>query len=280
MTYHKSLLKNLIGATLALLTFTGVAAADVPGALSQQGRLLDSSGEAVPDGQISFTFTIYDAAEGGAELWTETQDISTEDGYFSAQLGDVQAFSDTLFDGETTLFLGVQVGSDDEMTPRQPITSVPFAMKAAMSDTATNAENAENAAQADTAVNVTGDITPTSISTETGTFSGAVTVSGGLSANNLTVNGTQVINSSGVWVGQVDFSDIVDIRPVAAAAAGSNSNACLSGGKIVSGGCAVTDAADWVLASYPAIAKSGTNSWACQCGGTSCQVSAYAVCLQ
>ena len=280
MTYHKSFLKNLIQATMAVLAVTGVAAADVPEALTQQGRLLDSSGDAVPDGQISFTFTIYDAAEGGTALWTETQDISTEDGYFSAQLGEVEAFPGNLFDGDAALFLGIQVGSDDEMTPRQPVTSVPFAMKAGQADTAAQAENAENAENAQTAVNVTGDITPSSIETGAGTFTGGVTVSGGLTANNLTVNGTQVINSAGVWVGQVDFSDIVDIRPVSAVAAGQQNNACLSGGKIVSGGCSVADGADWIVQSYPAIAKSGTNSWTCVCGGSGCQVAAHAVCLQ
>lgn len=280
MKYNKTFLKNLFQATAAVLTFTALAAADVPEALTQQGRLLDSSGAAVPDGQISFTFTIYDAAEGGAALWTETQDISTEDGYFSAQLGETEAFPANLFDGGNALYLGVQVGSDDEMTPRQLLTSVPFAMKAGLADNATNAENAENAENAQTAVNVTGDITPSSISTGAGTFTGAVTVSGGLTANNVTVNGTQVINSAGVWVGQVDFSDIVDRRPTAAPSAGSQSNACLSGGNIVSGGCSVADASDWILQSYPSVNKSGTNSWVCACGGTACEVTAHAVCLQ
>ncbi|HEY6729020.1 MAG TPA: hypothetical protein VI197_33650 [Polyangiaceae bacterium] len=287
MTYQKAFLKNLVqAAAVAALTFSGVAAADVPEALTQQGRLLDSSGAAVPDGEISFTFSIYDTADGGTALWSETQDISTEDGYFSAQLGESEAFPANLFDGGTTLYLGVQVGSDDEMTPRQLLTSVPFAMKAGLSDNATNAENAENATNAQTAVNVTGDITPSSIETGAGTFTGAVTasggltVTGGLTANNLTVNGAQVINSAGVWVGQVDFTDIVDRRPTVAAAAGSQSNSCLSGGNIVSGGCAVTDASDWIMQSYPAVAKSGTNSWVCACGGTGCTVVAHAVCLQ
>lgn len=262
MTYHKKILLVLVHAAVALLAFTSVASADVPGTLTQQGRLLDSDGAAVPDGEISFTFTIYDAAEDGTALWTETQDITTEDGYFSAQLGEVEAFPGDLFDGSTALFLGVQIGSDDEMTPRQPITSVPYAMKAAVADSAT---------KADTATNVTGAITPTSIDTGDGTFSGTLNLAGPVN-----VDGNQVIDASGTWVGAVDFSDIVNL-PSSSNAAGSSSVSCGSGGLIVSGGCAASSG-DWVQSSYPVTTK-GNNAWSCVCGGTSCTVTAYAICL-
>lgn len=262
MTYHKKFLLVLVHAAVALLAFTSVASADVPGMLTQQGRLLDSEGAAVPDGEISFTFTIYDAAEDGTSLWSETQDITTEDGYFSAQLGEVEAFPADLFDGSTTLFLGVQVGSDDEMTPRQPITSVPYAMKAAVADSAT---------QADTATNVTGAITPTSIDTGNGTFSGTLDLAGPVN-----VDGNAVIDASGTWVGNIDFADIVNL-PSPSTAAGSSSVSCGSGGLIVSGGCAATTG-DWIEDSFPVTAK-GSNAWSCTCGGTSCSVTSYAICL-
>ena len=262
MTYHKKILLVLVRAALALLAFTGVASADVPGVLTQQGRLLDSDGAAVPDGEISFTFTIYDAAEDGTELWTETQDITTEDGYFSAQLGEVEAFPKDLFDGSTSLFLGVQVGSDDEMTPRQAITSVPYAMKAAVAD---------SAAKADTATNVTGAITPSSIDTGNGTFSGTLNLAGPVN-----VDGNQVIDASGTWVGDIDFADIVNL-PNSVNAATSSAVSCGSGGLIVSGGCAASSG-DWIEDSYPVTAK-GSNAWQCRCGGTSCTVTAYAICL-
>ncbi len=273
MTFHRKCLLVLAHVALALFAFTSSALADVPGTLTQQGRLLDSSGSPVPDAEVSFTFTIYDAAEDGNELWTETQDISTEDGFFSARLGEVSAFPPDLFDGSNALFLGVQVGSDDEMTPRQPITSVPFAMKSGSADHAATADEATHAATADTATNVTGDISPTSISTGTGNFSGALTVGGAVN-----VGGSQVINASGTWVGDIDFTSLVDLRTPTGPVATSTSNQCASGGLIVSGGC-LASSGDWVQWSYPIAGKAG-NSWSCGCGGTSCTVSAYAICLQ
>jgi hypothetical protein len=62
-------------------------------------------------------------------LWTEEQDITLDDGYFSTELGTITAIPADLFDG-SKLYLGVTVGNDDEMTPRQTISSVPYALLA------------------------------------------------------------------------------------------------------------------------------------------------------
>ena len=132
------------------------AFAAVPNALTQQGRLLNAQGNAVTTAQ-QIVFTIYDAATAGTVLWTETQTITPDDGYFSARLGDATAIPATLFNGATR-YLSVKVGADAEMTPRQPLVSVPYAL---MSN------------------NAVGDITPNSIS----------------------INGTQVIDATGHWVG-------------------------------------------------------------------------------
>jgi hypothetical protein len=145
-----------ISAAVAALLVAGAASSAVPSTLTQQGRLLDSAG-APATGSVQMKFTVYDAASGGTTLWTETQTITLDDGYFSARLGETTAIGSTVFDGSTR-YLGVQVGTDAEMTPRQAMVSVPYALMAN---------------------NAVGDITPTSIS----------------------VNGTQVISSSGTWVG-------------------------------------------------------------------------------
>ena len=80
----------------ALAAFTALAvrstdaAAAAPHRLPQSGRLLDSQGS--PEvGTVSIEFTLYDAAVGGNILWQETQSLTLDDGYFSAQLGDVTA---------------------------------------------------------------------------------------------------------------------------------------------------------------------------------------------
>ncbi|HEY4105218.1 MAG TPA: hypothetical protein VGM44_15075 [Polyangiaceae bacterium] len=103
----------------------------VPASLTQQGRILDKDGSPLSS-KVAITFTIYDDPKASADadvLWTETQNISLDDGYFSAQLGDVTTLPAGIFDGSVR-YLGVTVGSDDEMTPRQEITSVPYAMNA------------------------------------------------------------------------------------------------------------------------------------------------------
>jgi len=71
----------------------------VPQTLTQQGRLLDNTGAPVDGVQLTFTFTLYTSASGGTGIWTENQDITPDQGYFSAKLGDVTAFTPAIFDG-------------------------------------------------------------------------------------------------------------------------------------------------------------------------------------
>jgi hypothetical protein len=120
---------------------SSAAPSAVPNFLAQQGRLFDDSGDPVT-GTPQFVFTIYADAAGATSLWTETQSITLDSGYFSTTLGSVTALPATLFNG-TTRYLGIKVGTDPEMSPRQPLTSVPYALIAG---------------------NATGDITPTSVS--------------------------------------------------------------------------------------------------------------------
>ncbi len=62
---------------------------------------------------------------------------------FSVLLGSVTALDPNLFSGQD-LSLGVQVGSDLEMVPRQPIARVPYAFQALSANTTVNATNASN----------------------------------------------------------------------------------------------------------------------------------------
>jgi hypothetical protein len=152
---------SLASAAATLLAAASASSA-VPGTLTEQGRLLDTAG-APATGSVSIVFTIYDAATGGASLWTETQNVTLDDGYFSARLGEVTAIPSTVFSGATR-YLGVKVGTDAEMTPRQTLVSVPYALMAN---------------------NAVGDITPTSVSVNGTTVinsSGAWVGPGGIGA--------------------------------------------------------------------------------------------------
>src|SRR2546430_1076314 len=138
MAIKTSFARWVTGAAVAAVALWSVSAlAAVPATLTQQGRILDKDGAPVSS-KVAITFTIYnDPTKSAAAntLWTETQNISLDDGYFSAQLGAETAIPDGLFDG-TVLYLGVTVGSDDEMTPREAITSVPYAFTAGTADSA------------------------------------------------------------------------------------------------------------------------------------------------
>lgn len=121
-----------MGIGVAVVAAAGSALA-VPPFLSEQGRLFDASGEPVDNPNLAIRFAIYGDEAGTQTLWSETQAVVVDDGYFSAVLGDTSnggtALPSDLFEGSTR-FLGVKVGSDDEMTPLQPIVSVPYALVA------------------------------------------------------------------------------------------------------------------------------------------------------
>jgi hypothetical protein len=106
----------------------GAAGAAVPPGLTEQGRLFDTAGSPL-QGTVSLTFTLWDAPTGGSALWTETQVVPLDAGYFSTQLGAVTPIPTSLWNGSPR-HLGIQVGADPEMSPRQATESVPYALVA------------------------------------------------------------------------------------------------------------------------------------------------------
>jgi hypothetical protein len=116
---------STLGAAVALavsLIAARPAAAAVPATIPFQGALTG-----VADGSRTAVFTLYDAASGGATLWTETKTITVAAGQFVTALGSATPFSYTVkFD--KPYWVGVKVGDDPEMTPRLPLASVPYAM--------------------------------------------------------------------------------------------------------------------------------------------------------
>jgi hypothetical protein len=96
--------------------------------LQYQGRLNDpATGEPVTDGSYSMTFRLYDSELGITALWTETKDVAVQDGVFSTALGDTTELDPGLFNGQA-LWLGVEIGTDNEATPRQKILPVAYAL--------------------------------------------------------------------------------------------------------------------------------------------------------
>jgi len=110
---------------LFALLLSTVALAAVPEALHFSGRL-DTGGTGLT-GTVSVVFTLYtDPTSTGSDLWTDTQTLGVSDGRFHAELTGV---TNTMLAGGT-LFLGIQVESDPEMSPRIALRSVPYARQA------------------------------------------------------------------------------------------------------------------------------------------------------
>ena len=85
--------------------------------ISFQGRLTTPNNTALEDGTYSVSFALYDQSEQGSPLWSETQQVTTRDGVFSAQLGAITAMTTLPFDKD--YYLGVTLDGQ-EMTPRTP----------------------------------------------------------------------------------------------------------------------------------------------------------------
>ena len=115
----------------------GIAQAQIPRKLNYQGYLTTSSGAPVNTPQ-SLTARIYDAASGGNLLFTESHStVTMSNGIFNILLGSVDVNTNPLdLKFLSQYYLGITVATDLEMSPRQPLASSPYAIRAATADSA------------------------------------------------------------------------------------------------------------------------------------------------
>jgi len=110
---------------------TGVTA-DVSAVIPIQGRLTDANDNPLPDGDYTLTFRLYDVFSAEDPLCEDTDGPPVEplnpvpvaNGLFTAYIDSCT--SSGIIDGRQ-LWLGIEVGSDGEMEPRQRILPVPYA---------------------------------------------------------------------------------------------------------------------------------------------------------
>ena len=140
----------LLAAFLLVATAPSVHAAQtVPYKVNYQGRLTNSSGTPLTTGSYNMKFRLFSVGTGGASVWSETRDASTQmvtvtNGQFAVQLGDVSALSPSLFTSQP-LYLEVELPTpatatcntascaawtEGAMTPRQTLASAAYAMNA------------------------------------------------------------------------------------------------------------------------------------------------------
>ena len=122
----------LLGLLVSVFVTTTPASAEPSYTVNYQGKLSDSTGLTVANGDYDIVFKLYTAPTGGAAIWTETRsganDITVTNGLFSVMLGSVTSLSSVNFN--QPLYLGVTIEADSEMTPRKAIGTVPSAFEA------------------------------------------------------------------------------------------------------------------------------------------------------
>ncbi len=200
-------LGGFLGADRASAAFTAQ--------INYQGKLADSGGAAVADGDYNMRFKLYDAASNGTLLWTETRTsadkVTVTSGLFSVQLGSVNTLAGVDFN--QPLWLSVEIGGtgtpgwDGEMSPRKPMGASPAAMVAGTAY-ALDAVYSTSTYATSTRVYVSGGLGVGTTSAGAtlgvagaGLFSGAVTassfVSNGTSASTLPYASTTALSVSG-----------------------------------------------------------------------------------
>ncbi len=121
---------------LAVLFAASAEAAAVPQTINYQGRLTDAAGDPVPNVPILVKFIIYDDPGAGTALWNSGfQSVTPEDGLFTYPLGSMVDLPDNLFT-DTIRYLGITIGADPELSPRERFRTVPYAYHALRADTA------------------------------------------------------------------------------------------------------------------------------------------------
>lgn len=101
--------------------------------LSFQGRLTDSLGNPIT-ASTNVVFKLYTALSGGSQLYTTGTCSVTpdQDGIFNSIIGEDcgSEISSDVFTENADVYLGITVGSDSEMDPRQQIANVGYALNA------------------------------------------------------------------------------------------------------------------------------------------------------
>jgi len=124
---------RVLAGTLVLAT---CASASGPRLVNYQGILTDEAGIPLA-GDVRLTFSIYaDSAQGSPLLWLEAHpSVTLDEGLFNVILGGSTPFASDLFQRDE-LWMGITIDTEPEIVPRMPLTSVPWAMHAAVADTA------------------------------------------------------------------------------------------------------------------------------------------------
>lgn len=129
-------MKYIIGIIVALLFYPQIilAATGINKQINFQGKVTNTNGTNVTDGNYDFEFKIYTVSSGGTATWTETRtggnQVAVTNGIFQVNLGSVTALPGSIDFNTDNIYLGINFNNDGEMSPRVQFTSVPYAFNA------------------------------------------------------------------------------------------------------------------------------------------------------
>ena len=222
---------------------------DPPLVINYQGKLLNSSGNAVTDGTYTIAFKLYGSSSGTTLLWGSSYSVVVSGGLFNVVLGEggtaiggAQTTAIATALGSTgTPFLGLTILVDNsgatinnpqEITPRLRLLSSPYSL------VAENAKIADNAAYATNAGTVGGLAANQFLQPANRSSS---SLQGDLFVPNLGVNGNQVT------AGNATFQSNVAITGTLSAGATTGGGFVPIGGIIMWNGAANNVPAGWHL---------------------------------
>ena len=126
----------LVGsASLSFLSQSVLAATGINDQISFQGKVVNTNGTNVSNGNYDFVFKLYTVSSGGAAVWTETwnsgtSQVTVTDGIFQVNLGTHTDLPGSIDFNTDNIYLGIEFNSDGEMSPRVRFTAAPYAFNA------------------------------------------------------------------------------------------------------------------------------------------------------
>ena len=123
------MIRRVLISLFSLLIILASVSAEIPQVINYQGKVTDTGGVPVADGDYTMTFTIYDAETSGTSPWSSGgMTVTVSGGIFSVLLGDAgQPILDLEFDDAYWLEIDID---GDIQSPRSRLGSVGYAYMA------------------------------------------------------------------------------------------------------------------------------------------------------
>jgi len=130
------------------------------GTISYQGMLSDADGNPLTT-NANMIFRLYNMSTGGTSLWEESYTganaVPVENGLFQVMLGSLTPIPANVWENDN-VYLGLQVGSDSEMIPRELVGNVPGAIKANFAQTSELALSVPDGSITNSKLNLGGEL--------------------------------------------------------------------------------------------------------------------------